>query len=154
MAGCRTEAMRLSFFGSDLSLMVKSLRACVVGSGPNGLSAAIVLAQAGLRVDVFEAESTPGGAARSLELTLPGFVHDFGSSVFPLGVGSPFFRSLPLHDYGLEWVHSPAALAHPLDDGSAVMLERDIANTMAGLGPDGDEWRILMQPLVNHWRAV
>jgi len=74
--------------------------ACVVGSGPNGLSAAIVLAQAGLKVDVLEAEATPGGAARTMELTLPGFLHDFGSAVYPLGAGSPFFSSLPLQDYG------------------------------------------------------
>ena len=99
-----------------------SRRACVVGAGPNGLAAAIVLAQAGFGVDVFEAEPTAGGAARSMELTLPGFVHDFGSAVHPWVVGSPFFSSLPLRDYGLEWIHSPAPLAHPLDDGTAVVL--------------------------------
>src|SRR5215472_5561676 len=103
-----------------------SSKACVVGSGPNGLAAAIVLAQAGLHVDVLEAESTPGGAARTMELTLPGFLHDFGSAVHPLAVGSPFFSSLPLAEHGLGWVHSPAPLAHPLDDGTAVMLERDL----------------------------
>src|SRR5215469_5971264 len=102
-----------------------SPKACVVGSGPNGLSAAIVLAQAGLRVDVLEAESIPGGAARTMELTLPGFLHDFGSAVHPLAIGSPFFSALPLAEHGLEWIHSPAPLAHPLDDGTAVMLERD-----------------------------
>ena len=103
-----------------------SRRACVIGAGPNGLAAAIVLAQAGVQVDVLEAESTPGGAVRTLELTLPGFRHDFGSAIYPLGAGSPFFSSLSLNDYGLEWIHSPAALAHPLDDGTAVMLERDL----------------------------
>src|ERR1700722_11970091 len=96
--------------------LMMSRRACVVGSGPNGLAAAIVLAQAGLEGDVFEAEATPGGAARTMELTVPGFLHDFGSAVHPLAVGSPFFRSLPLEDLGLEWIHSPAPLAHPLDD--------------------------------------
>src|ERR1039458_4969210 len=101
-----------------------SRKACVIGAGPNGLAAAIVLAQAGLQVHVLEAESTPGGAARTLELTLPGFRHDFGSAVYPLGAGSPFFSSLPLVDHGLEWIHSPAPLAHPLDDGTAVMLEQ------------------------------
>ncbi|MGC2186512.1 MAG: FAD-dependent oxidoreductase, partial [Terriglobales bacterium] len=81
-------------------------KGCIVGSGPNGLAAAIVLAQAGLRVDVLEAEPTPGGAARSMELTLPGFWHDFGSAVYPLGAGSPFFSALGLQDHGLEWIHS------------------------------------------------
>src|SRR5260370_41653440 len=93
-----------------------SRKACVVGSGPNGLAAAIVLAQAGLQVDVFEAEPTAGGAARTMELTLPAFLHDFGSAVHPMGAGAPFFSSLPLEDHGLEWIHSPAPLAHPLDD--------------------------------------
>lgn len=126
-------------------------KACVIGSGPNGLSAAIILVQAGLRVDVFEGESTPGGAARTLELTLPGFLHDFGSAVHPLGVGSPFFSSLPLRDYGLQWIHSPAALAHPLDDGTALILERDLGNAKAALGVDGKAWGKLVQPFVEHW---
>src|SRR5260370_38754521 len=100
-----------------------SRKACVIGAGPNGLAAAIVLAQAGLQVDVLEAESTPGGAVRTLELTLPGFRHDFGSAVYPLGAGSPFFSSLPLINHGLEGIHSPVALAHPLDDGTAGVVE-------------------------------
>src|SRR5208283_4930770 len=87
-------------------------RAAVIGAGPNGLAAAIVLAQAGLLVDVFEAELQPGGAARTLPLTLPGFLHDFGSAVHPMAAGSPFFCSLPLQNYGLVWIHSPAPLAH------------------------------------------
>ena len=115
-----------------------SRRACVVGAGPNGLAAAIVLTQAGLQVDVLEAEPTPGGAARTLELTLPGFLHDFGSAVHPLGAGSPFFSSLSLRDYGLEWIHSPAVLAHPLDDGTAMMLERDLGDMTTSLGVDGE----------------
>jgi len=119
--------------------------ACVVGAGPNGLSAAIVLAQSGLQVDVFEAEPQPGGAARTLELTLPGFLHDFGSAVHPLAAGSPFFASLPLLQHGLLWIHSPSALAHPLDDGTAVTLERDLGETVAALGPDGRAWRRLME---------
>jgi phytoene dehydrogenase-like protein len=126
--------------------------ACIVGSGPNGLSAAIVLARAGLHVDVLEAESTPGGAARTMELTLPGFWHDFGSAVHPLGVGSPFFSSLPLAEHGLEWVHSPAPLAHPLDDGTAVMLERDLKDTEAALDEDGKTWSKLMRPFVDCWK--
>lgn len=126
-------------------------RACVIGAGPNGLAAAIVLAQAGLQVDVFEAEPTPGGAARTMELTLPGFLHDFGSAVHPFAVGSPFFSSLPLCDYGLEWIHSPAPLAHPLDDGNAVVLERDLGEAARALGTDGPVWRALMQPYAERW---
>ena len=131
--------------------MGKVVKAGVVGSGPNGLSAAIVLAQAGVHVEVFEAQPIPGGAVRSMELTLPGFVHDFGSAVYALGIGSPFFRSLPLHQYGLEWVHSPAPLAHPLDDGSAIVLERDLDAAGEALGIDGARWRSLMEPFVSHW---
>jgi phytoene dehydrogenase-like protein len=128
-----------------------SRRACVVGSGPNGLAAAIVLAQAGLEVDVFEAEPTAGGAARTMELTLPGFLHDFGSAVHPMAAGSPFFFSLPLEDHGLEWIHSPAPLAHPLDDGTAVLLEHNLEDAKASLGADGNAWGKLMQPFVEHW---
>jgi phytoene dehydrogenase-like protein len=128
-----------------------SCKACVIGAGPNGLAAAIVLAQAGLRVDVFEAEPTPGGAARTLELTLPGFLHDFGSAVHPMAAGSPFFSSLPLRDFGLDWIHSPAVLAHPLDDGTAVMLERNLWDAESWLGADGKSWRELMLPFVDRW---
>lgn len=128
-----------------------SHRACVVGAGPNGLAASIVLAQAGLRVDIFEAEDQPGGAARTLELTLPGFHHDFGSAVHPLAVGSPFFSSLDLQKHGLEWIYSPAALAHPFDDGTAVTLEQDLGRIEASLGPDGNAWRRLMQPYATNW---
>ena len=106
----------------------------MIGSGPNGLAAAIVLAQAGLAGEVYEAEAEPGGACRTLPLTLPGFLHDFGSAVHPLGAGSPFFNSLPLAQHGLEWVHGEAPLAHPLDDGTAVVLERDLAARRKGTG--------------------
>ena len=123
----------------------------MIGAGPNGLAAAIVLAQAGLQVDVLEAQSIPGGAVRTLPLTLPGFQHDFGSAVYPLGAGSPFFSSLPLANHGLEWIHSPAVLAHPLDDGTAVMLERDLGATKDSLGPDGAAWDKLMRPFVDRW---
>jgi len=129
-------------------------KACVIGAGPNGLAAAIVLAQAGLEVEVFEAEPQPGGAARTLELTLPGFHHDFGSAVHPMAAGSPFFTTLPLQDYGLEWIHSPAALAHPLDDGTAVLLERNFDDAQAALGEDGAAWRSLMEPLATRWSEL
>jgi phytoene dehydrogenase-like protein len=132
--------------------MASSNKACVIGSGPNGLAAAVVLAQAGLKVDVFEAESTPGGAVRTMELTLPGYRHDFGSAVLPMGAGSPFFSSLPLERYGLEWIHSPAPLAHPLDDGTAVVVERDLANLEANLAEDAPAWRHLVEPFVQNWR--
>jgi phytoene dehydrogenase-like protein len=129
-------------------------KACVIGAGPNGLAAAIVLARAGLQVEVLEAEPTPGGAVRSMELTLPGHLHDFGSAVYPLGVGSPFLSSLPLRDFGLEWIHSPAPLAHPLHDGTAVMLERDLSSTQASLGVDGKVWQRLVQPFAERWSEI
>ena len=111
--------------------------AAVVGAGPNGLAGAITLAQAGMAVTVYEAEAIAGGAARTLELTLPGFRHDFGSAVHPMAAGSPFFRKLPLAAYGLEWIYSPAAMAHPLDDGTAVLLVRDLDEQCRILGDDG-----------------
>jgi len=126
----------------------------VVGAGPNGLAAAVVLAQQGLHVDILEAEPQVGGAARTLGLTLPGFHHDFGSAVHPLAVGSPFFSFLPLQQCGLEWIHSPAPLAHPLDDGTAVMLERDWKDAEAALGADGKSWHKLMEPLAAHWEEL
>ena len=123
----------------------------VIGAGPNGLAAAIVLAQAGFQVQVFEAEPQPGGAARTLPLTLPGFLHDFGSAVHPMAAGSPFFTSLPLIKYGLEWIHPISPLAHPLDDGTAVILERSLKITEANLGKDGAAWRRLLAPIADHW---
>ena len=131
-----------------------SEKACVVGSGPNGLAAAIVLASAGLEVEVLEAEATPGGAARTLPLTRPGFLHDFGSAVHPLAAGSPFFSTLPLEDHGLHFIHSPAPLAHPLDDGTAVVLERDLHAAKGSLGADGAAWDGLVRPFVEHWKAL
>jgi len=130
---------------------IRSRKACVIGSGPNGLAAAIVLAQAGMQVEVFEAESQPGGGARTMDLTLPGFHHDFGSAVHPMAAGSPFFSSLPLTDYGLEWIHSPAPLVHPFEDGTAITLEQNLGDAEAALGEDGRAWRNLMEPLVRDW---
>jgi phytoene dehydrogenase-like protein len=128
-------------------------QASIIGSGPNGLSAAIVLAQAGYSVDVYEAEEQIGGASRTMPLTLPGFRHDFGSAVHPMAVGSPFFTSLPLEKHGLRWIHSPAAVAHPLDDGTAVMLEHDLSQAVRALDIDGPAWRRMVEPFVRHWPA-
>jgi phytoene dehydrogenase-like protein len=125
--------------------------AVVIGAGPNGLAAAITLAEAGKRVVVFEANETAGGGVRSLALTEPGFVHDFGAAVFPLGIGSPFFQRLPLHRYGLRWIHPDVPLAHPLDGGRAVLLHRSIEETAAGLGRDGANYRRLIAPVVSAW---
>ncbi|ABF40664.1 phytoene dehydrogenase, putative [Candidatus Koribacter versatilis Ellin345] len=126
----------------------------VVGAGPNGLSAAIVAAQAGYSVEVYEAEEIAGGAARTMELTLPGFHHDFGSAVHPMAAGSPFFTTLPLHDYGLEWIQPGAPLAHPLDDGTAVVLERDIGEAALALGRDGGAWRNLFGTYARRWSEL
>src|SRR5215203_4158023 len=125
----------------------KTYDAVIVGSGPNGLAAAIELARNGQRVAVLEGRSTIGGGTRSAEITLPGFVHDIGSAIHPLGYASPFFRSLPLEDHSLEWVHPQAPLAHPLDGGEAAVLERSIGATAATLGPDATAYRRLMEPI-------
>src|SRR5438067_10252800 len=113
-----------------------SYDAVVVGSGPNGLAAAIRLAQEKLSVLVLEANDTIGGGARSAELTLPGFTHDLCSGIHPMAVGSPFFRQLPLEKYGLHWIHSDLPLAHPLDNGAVALLERSIEKTAKELGKD------------------
>jgi phytoene dehydrogenase-like protein len=128
-----------------------SLDAVVVGAGPNGLAAAITLAEAGLRVRVLEANDDVGGAARTAELTRPGFLHDLGSTTHPLGAASPFFRQLPLTSHGLEWIQPDVPLAHPLDDGRVVLHYRSLEETARGLGPDGDAWRDLFGPLVDDW---
>src|SRR5579864_7052641 len=125
--------------------------AIVVGSGPNGLTAAILLAQAGRRVTVYEAEQSIGGGSRSTELTLPGFVHDVCSAIHPLGIGSPVFRTFPLEKFGLQWVHPAIPLAHPLDDGSAAVLARSVEETAARLDADAASYRRLMSSAVQHW---
>ena len=122
--------------------------AIVVGSGPNGLAAAIELARAGKSVLVLEAVGTVGGGCRSSELTLPGFVHDVCSAIHPLAVASPFMASLPLGEHGLEMVHPGVPLAHPLDDGTAVVLQRSVEATAEDLGADAAAYRKLMAPLV------
>jgi phytoene dehydrogenase-like protein len=125
-----------------------------VGSGPNGLAAAITLSRAGKSVLLIEAEETIGGGTRSAQLTLPGFTHDVCSAIHPLAVASPFFRSLPLEEHGLEWVHPPTPLAHPLDDGSAALLERSIEATGRSLGPDAEAYGRLVGPIVSDWERL
>ena len=126
----------------------------VVGSGPNGLAAAIKVAQSGHSVLVLEAAETPGGGARTAELTLPGFRHDVCSALHPLAVGSPFLSRLPLAEHGLEWIHPRYPVAHPLDDGSAVVLERNVDATADALSEDAGAYRRLMSPLVRDWDKV
>src|SRR6266571_3511696 len=128
--------------------------AVVVGSGPNGLAAAITLARAGCSVLVREANATIGGGARSAELTLPGFVHDVCSAVHPLAAGSPFFKTLPLERFGLEWIQPEIPLAHPLDDGTAACLYRDVDLTAEELRGDSRAYRRLMKRLASNWEKL
>lgn len=139
---------------SDVGLgyrRTKRFDSVVVGAGPNGLAAAIKMARAGRSVLVREANDTVGGGAQTAELTLPGFHHDPFSAVHPLAVGSPFFRTLPLADHGLEWIHPDAPLAHPLADGTAAMLERSIGATGATLEGDAAAYRQLIEPFASGW---
>ncbi|MEV6614338.1 NAD(P)/FAD-dependent oxidoreductase [Streptomyces sp. NPDC051051] len=127
----------------------------VVGAGPNGLTAAAELARRGFSVALFEAKDTVGGGARTEELTLPGFRHDPCSAAHPLGVNSPAFRALPLERYGLEWLHSELAMAHPFPDGSAAVLSRSVAETAASFGPrDAGAYRRLVEPFLPKWDAL
>jgi phytoene dehydrogenase-like protein len=128
--------------------------AVVVGAGPNGLAAAIALARAGRSVTVLEGNETIGGGCRSAELTLPGFVHDVCSAIHPLAAGSPFFSQLPLASHGLEWIEPPVALAHPLEDGRAALVLRDVDETAAGMGADGDRYARLVRPLARDWPVI
>jgi phytoene dehydrogenase-like protein len=128
--------------------------AVVVGAGPNGLAAAVELARRGRSVAVLEAEDRVGGGTRSDEITHPGFIHDLGSAIHPLGYASPFFASLPLEEHGLEWVHPPAPLAHPFDDGTAAVLERSTERTGATLGRDAEAYKNLMNPLSEDARRI
>jgi phytoene dehydrogenase-like protein len=122
--------------------------AVVVGAGPNGLAAAVALAQQGFAVQLVEAHAQVGGGTRTAELTLPGFHHDVCSSVHPLGELSPFFSALPLGEHGLSWAHPPLSVAHPLDDGPAAVLARSVDATADGLGGDARAYRRLMAPFV------
>ncbi|MEX0994617.1 MAG: NAD(P)/FAD-dependent oxidoreductase, partial [Balneolaceae bacterium] len=128
--------------------------AIVVGSGPNGLAAAIRLALEGLSVKIFEAEPTVGGGTRTLELTRPGFRHDICSAIHPMAISSPFFRQLPLGNHGLEWIQPPYPLAHPLDGESAVILHRDIGNMIEEIKKDFSRYHKIIAPLSNHWEEM
>lgn len=125
-----------------------ALDAVIIGSGPNGLSAAVALAQTGARVLVLEARDSFGGGVRSADLTLPGFHHDVCSAVHPMGVLSPFFRTLPLELHGLRWLHSAVSVAHPLDDEPAILLQRSVTDTAQQLGSDAAAYRRLVEPFL------
>ncbi|ONK10572.1 NAD(P)/FAD-dependent oxidoreductase [Streptomyces sp. MP131-18] len=127
----------------------------VVGAGPNGLTAAVELARRGMSVELFEARDAVGGGARTEELTLPGFRHDSCSAAHPTGVGSPAFRAMPLHEYGLEWLHAELPLAHPFPDGSAAVLARSVGESAASFGPrDARAYRRLVAPYVGKWDTL
>jgi phytoene dehydrogenase-like protein len=128
--------------------------AVVVGSGPNGLAAAITLQQAGLSVLILEGKKTIGGGLRSAELTLPGFTHDICSAIHPLAIGSPFFNTLPLNKHGLEYLFSPIAIAHPFDNGTATVLHKSVQQTAELLGNDKGQYIDLIGPTVKHWPDI
>ena len=139
-------------FGAWHARAVAQLDAVVVGAGPNGLTAAVTLARAGLGVRVYEANDTVGGGARTAELTVPGFRHDVCSAVHPLGAGSPALARLPLDEFGLEWVQPDVPMAHPMVDGSAVVLARSVDETAQSLGGrDAARYRRLVGPFVERW---
>ena len=128
--------------------------AIIVGSGPNGFAAAITLQQAGLSVLIIEEKDVLGGGVRSAELTLPGFIHDVCSAVYPLGENSPVFKSLHLEDFGLEYLQPEFAVAHPFDDGSALAIQKSIENTAAQLGKDAGNYKKIYSPLVKDWPSI
>lgn len=137
-----------------MSLTKRDFDAVVVGSGPNGLAAAITLQQTGLSVLLLEGKDTVGGGLRTAELTLPGFQHDVCSAIHPLAVKSPFFKTLPLAAHGLEYIYPPVAAAHPLANGTAAVLEHSLEATAARLGPDAAAYRQLIAPVIEDWEKL
>ena len=137
-----------------MSTTLSNFDAFVIGSGPNGLAAAIALAQQGLKVKVFEAKDTVGGGTRTSELTEPGFKHDICSAVHPTAVASPFFNTLPLQEYGLEWIHPDFPVAHPLPNKEAVIAERSFENTIERLGSDSKNYKKLFKEFIESWEYL
>lgn len=135
-------------------MLKKEYDAVVVGSGPNGLAAAITLQRAGLSVLLVEAKDTIGGGLRTKELTLPGFKHDVCSAIHPLAIGSPFFQQLPLHQHGLSYINPKVAAAHPFDGGKASALTKSVEQTAASLGRDEKTYLKILQPLVRDWPSL
>jgi phytoene dehydrogenase-like protein len=137
-----------------MQLEKRDYDAIIVGSGPNGLAAAILMQQKGLSVLLIEGKETIGGGMRSAELTLPGYMHDICSAVHPLAVASPFFETLPLSDYGLEYIYPGIAAAHPFDNGTAAIIKKSVEETARLFGDDEQAYLNLMQPLVKDWRMI
>jgi phytoene dehydrogenase-like protein len=137
-----------------MKLEKRDYDAIVVGSGPNGLAAAILMQQKGLSVLLLEAKSTIGGGLRSAELTLPGYTHDICSAIHPLAVASPFFQQLPLREHGLEYIYPTIAAAHPFDNGTAAVLKSSVEETARLLGADEHAYLKLIQPIVNDWPDI
>src|ERR1700761_4566112 len=137
-----------------MQLEKRDYDAIVIGSGPNGLAAAILLQQNGLSVLLIEGKDTIGGGMRSAELTLPGFIHDICSAIHPLAIGSPYFQTLPLAEYGLEYIYPEIAVAHPFDNGRAAVLKQSLDDTAALLGDDATAYKNLMQPIVTSWPSI
>ncbi|HET8886462.1 MAG TPA: NAD(P)/FAD-dependent oxidoreductase [Salinimicrobium sp.] len=126
----------------------------IVGSGPNGIAAAIFLQQKGLKTAIFEQKSAPGGATKTEELTLPGFKHDVGAAILPMGIASPFLRTLPLQDYGLKWIYPEIPYAHPFEDGSALACYQDLNQTAQELDTDEEAYKNLFAPIVENWSRL
>lgn len=134
--------------------MPREYDAIIIGSGPNGLSAAIRLQQLGLKTAIYEQGSTPGGAVKTEEATLPGFKHDLGAAILPLGLASPFFQTLSLQEFGLEWIHPTLPFVHPFPDGSTYAAYRSVEETAAQLGPDRQPYISLMGNIVRDWEKI